>query len=146
MDALARPRQNVVGQRRLRLLRRCSFAWRLEGLLQGADGVLECQPVGFQDLGRDASGVANDRGKHNCAVDIAPAAAPRRRCRRFKDATHLSRYAKRILWDRVLLSRLQNAMNCVAFDSLAADMARIEHGEGIGIVTQGGEQMLKRHL
>lgn len=146
MHALAGARQNIVGDRRLSGRGRRGFTWRLKSGLQRTNGIFECEAVRFEDFGGYASRVANDCGEHNGAINIAAAAASRGGGCRFEDAPHLRGDAEGILRHAMLLGVLQNAGDDVALDPLAADMARVEHGESVRVVTQGREQMLKRNL
>ncbi len=142
MHALASPGQDVVGHGRLS--RR--LARRRQRRLQGANGILEGEAVRLQDLGGDASRVSNDGGEYDGAVDVPPAASARSGCGGLQNAPHFDRNAKRIMRSRLRTYAFQNAGNHVSLDALAADVAGIEHGQSIGVVAEGREQMLKRDL
>lgn len=145
LHALAGAGQDIVGDGRLRLGLRW-FPRRIKRGLKRANGIFKSQAVRFENFSGDASGVAHDSGEHDGAVDIAPAAAPRRGCCCFQNAPDLGRDAKRILRSCARLRALQNLGNDVAFDPFTADLARIEHRDGVRIVTKGRQQMLKRDL
>lgn len=147
LHAFAGAGQDIVGYGRLGLLRRrWCFTRRIERSLKRTNGVFEGQTVRFEDFSGNASGIADDGGEHDGAVDVTPAAATR--CGRcgFENAANLGRDAERILRRCTARSAFEHAGNDVAFDPFTADMARVEHGNGIGIVTKGCEQMLKRDL
>lgn len=145
LHALTGAGQDIVGDGRLRL-RRCHFAGRCERRLKRANGVFEGQAMGFENFRGDASGISHDRGEHNGAVDIAPAAASGRSGRCFQNAPNLRRNTERVLRGCAGRGCFQYAGYDVAFDPLTADLARVEHGDGIRVITEGCEQMLKRDL
>jgi hypothetical protein len=130
----------------LSLRRDWSFARGLKSRLESADGVFEGQAVGFEDLCRGASRVTDDGRQHDGAVDITSAAAPGGGGGSFQNAPHLDRDAERILLSGWGLGACQDAGDDVAFDAFTTDMARVEHRNGVGIVAEGGEQMLERNL
>lgn len=145
LHALTGAGQDIVGDGRLRLRRGC-FAGRCERRLKRANGVFEGQAVGFENFSGNASGVSHDRGEYDGAVDIAPAAASGRSGRCFQNAPNLRRNTERILRGCAGRGGFQYAGDDVALDPFTADLARVEHGDGIRVVTEGCEQMLKRDL
>jgi hypothetical protein len=142
LNALTGPSEHVVGDRRLNR----GFAHGRQRRLQRPDGVIECQSVRLEDFRGIASCIADDGGEHDGAVDIAPAASACRGCGRLQDAPHVLRDAERVLRVRRWLGTLQDTRDDIGFEALAVDMARIEHGDGVGVVAESREQMLKRHF
>lgn len=144
LDAFACPGEYVIGDGRGRPCR--YVARRRQCGLQGPDGVIECQPVGFENLCGRASRVADNCGQHDRAVDIAPAASARGRSRSLEDAPNVLRYAEGIMTFRRRFSALQDARDDISLQAFSVDLASIQHRGRIGIVAEGREQMLKRNL
>lgn len=126
-------------------LRGRGFA-RCQRSLQGTNGIFKGEAVRLEDFGGDASGVTDDGGQNDGAVDVSPAASSCRRRRGLQNAAYLDRDAERILRRGRSLRRLQDAGDDVGLDPFTADLARVEHRSGIRIVTKGREQMLERNL
>lgn len=144
MNAFAGAGEHIVGDGGRRLRGGCGrFTRGGQCRLQSTDGVVKGQAMGFENFGGHASRVADDGGEHDCAVDVPPAASARGRCSGFQYAADVFRYAKRILRVRRRLRACQHARDDIGFQPGAVDLARVEHGAGIGIVTKGGKQMLE---
>jgi hypothetical protein len=144
LNALARAGENVIGDRRVH---RWSFLWRRQCRLQCPDRVVERQPVRFEDFRGIASGISDDGGEHDGSVDIASAASACCGCGRFEDTPNVLRDAERVLRVRGLVRRaLQDAGDDVGLETLAVDLARVEHGLGVWIIAESREQMLKRDI
>jgi len=99
----------------------------------------------LQRLRRHATPVANDRGKDNSAVDIAPAASPRRRSGSFQNAPHVRRNAETDwrIRRRLILRKLPGDIRLQGGD---IDVARVEHRNGVTIVTERRKKMFQRHV
>ncbi len=89
LHAFPRPRQNIIGDRRLSggrtLWRRC----RRQRLLERANRAVERQSMRLQNIRGETAPIADDRSENDGAVDIAPSTATRRRSSRFKDTPHV---------------------------------------------------------
>lgn len=89
LHAFPRPRQNVIGDRRLSggraLWRRC----RRQRLLERANRAVERQSMRLQNIRGETAPIADDRSENDGPVDIAPATATRSRGSRLKDAPHV---------------------------------------------------------
>jgi hypothetical protein len=102
--------------------------------------------MGLENLCGHASGIADDGGEHDGAIDIASTASPRRRCGCLQDAPDVLRHAERVLRVRRLLRALQDTRDDVGPKTLGVDLTRIEHGDGVGIVAESREQVIERHV
>ena len=142
LNALTGPSEHVVGDRRLSR----GFAHGRQRRLQRSDGVIECQSV------RLKISAALLRASPTMAASTMAPLISRLRLPRVprprlppECASHPARRPDR-LRARRFLSTLQDARDDIGFEALAIDMARIEHGDGVGVVAESREQMLKRHL
>ncbi len=89
LHAFPRPRQNIIGDRRLSggraLWRRC----RRQRLLERANRAVERQSMRLQNIRGETAPIADDRSENDGPVDIAPSTATRRRGSSFKDTPHV---------------------------------------------------------
>lgn len=89
LHAFSRPRQNIIGDRRLSggsaLWRRC----RRQRLLERANRAVECQAMRLQNIRCETAPIADDRSENDGPVDIAPSAATRRRGSGFENTPHV---------------------------------------------------------
>lgn len=89
LHAFPRPRQNIIGDRRLSgggaLWRRC----RRQRLLERANRAVERQSMRLQNIRGETAPIADDRSENDGPVDVAPSTATRSRGSRFKDAPHV---------------------------------------------------------
>jgi hypothetical protein len=101
----------------------------------------------LQNAGGCAASVADDRGEHNGAVDVAPAAASRGGGGGFENALDILRYTKLARWSPLAWARPLHRPRCNArAKPLHIDVARIENGNRIGVGTKRLEQMLQSHF
>ena len=114
--------------------------------LQRADRAFERHAETAQHLRRCALAVADDRRQHDGAVDLAPPAAARRRCRGFEDAAHVRRHDEfdvRHLRARREAGELRVHLGHQLRD---VDVAGGQHQHGFGIVAERQKHMLERHF
>jgi len=137
-------RQNIVGNRWLS--NRSSRRRGRQGGLQGPDRAVERKSVNLQYVCGDAAPVADDRRKYDGAVDIPPSATSGGCRRGFEDTPHIMRNAKTCRRLRGIDARLSKLPHNVRFERRNVNAARVEHRDGVRIVAERGQQMLKGNI
>jgi hypothetical protein len=143
LHTFSRPRQNIVGDRRL--CNGCPW-WRRQCRLQSPDGAVEGQAVRLEDVRRGAAPIPDDRGKNNRAVNIPSPAAASRRSSGLENAAHILGNADARRYIFRIGGRLGKLPDDVGFERSPVNVARVEHCHGVRIVAQRCQQMLERHV
>ena len=100
----------------------------------------------LQDVRGQTAPIADDRGKHDGAVNVPASAAPRRRSGRFEDAPHVRRDAEAGRRLVRIDARLRELPHHVRLECRNINVARVEHRNGVRIVAERRQQVLERDI
>lgn len=93
-----------------------------------------------------AAPIPDNRREDDGAVDIPPSAAARRGGGGFEDTSHVRGNAKTRRRLRRIDGRLGEPTDNVSFERRDVNVARVEHCDGVRIVTERRQQVLKGYV
>jgi len=100
----------------------------------------------LQNISCETAPVADDRGKHDGAVDVPASAATRRRSGGFQNSPHVRRHTE-IGWRVIRVdARLRELSHHVRFEARDINVARVEHRDGVRIVAKRRQKVLQRDI
>lgn len=100
----------------------------------------------LQDVRGQTAPIADDRGKHDGAVNVPASAAPRRRSGRFEDAPHVRRDAEAGRRLVRIDARLRELPHYIRLERRDINVAGVEHRDGVRIVAERRQQVLERDI